>query len=132
MKFSFFEEAFNIPLLLLSQEYLVVAQVKADVVSCQGLAPFLQERTGCSVWSLMVGQSWLRHWALWEGICLTHFDWTQSFQPINGAEAIKEWDTNDHCTYLSPGRTLCREHTYLTGPQVALTKPVKRTSMSYL
>lgn len=61
---------------------------------------------GWSVWSLVVSQAWLQHWALWEGTCLTHLEWTQSFQPTNGAEAIREWDTNDHCTCLSPGRAL--------------------------
>lgn len=69
---------------------------------------------------------------------LTSVDWTQFLQPANGAlrvaEAIKAWELKHKGSQLLfvIRKGLIREHTYLSGAQVVLTKLIKRILMSCL
>lgn len=69
---------------------------------------------------------------------LTSVDWTLFLQPTNRAlrvaEAIKAWELKHKGSQLLfvIRKGLIREHAYLSGAQVVLTKPIKRTLMSCL
>lgn len=69
---------------------------------------------------------------------LTSVDWTQFLQPVNGAlgvaGVIKAWELKHKGSQLLfvIRKGLIREHAYVSGAQVVLTKPIKRTLMNCL